>query len=95
MKPATMKTVEAVHCMIAERIPLGCTVRFAMEECRRVARRYVEERGLPESVALAEIDEADIVAWLRAQGYEMLDEPFSPYADHCKRVVPREWGPRK
>lgn len=95
MNSVFMKTVEAVSCLVAERIPVGYAMRTAMVEARRVARRYVEERGLPESVALAEIDDADIVAWLRAQGYEMLDEPFSPYVDHFKRVVPREWGPRK
>ena len=90
----TMKTVEVVHCLIAERVPLGYAMRSAMVESRRVAGLYVAKRGLPESVDLDEIDDVDLVAWLRRRGYEMLDDPIPPYVDHGKRVVAREWGPR-
>lgn len=94
MRSMTLKTVEVVHCLIAERIPLGYTTRSAMAESRRVAGLYVAERRLPQVCDLEDIDEVDIVAWLRSQGYETLEEPLPPYIENHKRVVSGEWRPR-
>lgn len=92
--PVPMETVEVVHCLTAERVPLRYITRSAMAESRRLAPLYVLERGLPESVELEEIDDVDLVAWLRRRGYEMLDHPIPPYVDRYKRVVLGEWRPR-
>lgn len=91
-----METVQVVACLILERIHPSYNQRLARLEARKVAKAYVAERGLPEDMDLQDIDEKDLVSWLRARRYEILDHPVPDYGvGGDPREDRGEWRPRQ
>lgn len=84
-------------CLLSERVPLGYDNHQSGRQCRTLAREFVQERNKAATVDADELDALceEIVAWGRARGYHLMDEPTPPYMD-CSRLVDRgEWWPKK
>lgn len=89
-----MRTLDAVHGLIAERIHPGFNQRLAHIEARKVARLYIEARNLPEDMELQDVDENDIVRWVRGLGYQLMNHPCPPYWPSITHENKGEWTPK-
>lgn len=81
--------------LLWERVPINyvATDPKAMKRSDALAAEFVKDHP----VLAAEFTGADflstLLAWVRARGYEVLDEPASPYATYQKEFATMEWGP--
>lgn len=92
-----MNTANVLALLMHERVPLGFDIQQSGRECRRLAEDFVSERGLGENVGVGELDVLldAIVAWVRARGYELLDDEPGPYLTTDERPVRRgAWVPQ-
>lgn len=90
-----MRTVATLAALLWERVPLGYDIQQSGGECRRLAREYAAVRRLGDDIKIDALDDLgrDVVAWVRARGYELLDEPPGPYPTRYEPADRGEWVP--
>lgn len=77
-----METLGTIACLIHERVPLGFDIAQSQLVSRELAREFVQERGLPDSMASGDLEALcqQVVRFVKGKRYPILDEPPSPYA---------------
>ncbi len=76
-----MNTANVLALLLHERVPLGFDIEQSDRECRRLAQEFMGERGLGPKVGVEDLNDLldAVVAWVRARGYELLDDEPGPY----------------
>lgn len=80
-----MKLKEMTVLLMAERIPLAYDGPETKQQCRELAPQFLEEdewaKNVGETVEVEQLDELveRLVAWTRARGYPLMDNPIPPY----------------
>lgn len=88
-----MNTANVIALLLHERVPLGYDIQQSGQECRLLAEEFMRERGLGAEVGVEDLDDLldGVVAWVRARGYELLDDEPGPYITSGEPVERGAW----
>jgi hypothetical protein len=81
--------------LLWERVPLNyaATDPNAMKRSDALAAEFVKAHSALEAGFTSADLLVTLLAWVRARGYEVLDEPVSPYASYRREWATMQWGP--
>jgi hypothetical protein len=94
-----MLLLETAILLLSERVPIGYS-SGVRQECQKLVHRFLAQDDWAKQhgpeVSPVELDTLSgrLVAWVRAQGYPVMDEPVPPYG-MPKAENLGAWGPLK